>query len=66
MPAYQLERIFPSLKFDQPVECVAMPGKGGWMWVVELRGAIHAFQAHDAELLPAFGRSTQGNDSGRC
>ena len=49
MPAYQLERIFPSLKFDQPVECVAMPGKGGWMWVVELRGAIHAFQAHDAE-----------------
>ena len=49
MPAYQLERIFPSLKFDQPVECVAMPGKGGWMWVVELRGAIHAFQAHNAE-----------------
>ena len=49
MPAYQLERIFPSLKFDQPVECVAMPGKGGWMWVVELRGAIHAIQAHNAE-----------------
>lgn len=45
-PGYALQRRFPELKFDNPVESAAMPGSGSWMWLMELRGRVHAFQGH--------------------
>ncbi|MEK9861637.1 MAG: hypothetical protein VW804_00675, partial [Verrucomicrobiota bacterium] len=39
-PGYALQRRFPELKFENPVEAVAMPGSGSWMWLMELRGRV--------------------------
>jgi hypothetical protein len=39
---YQTKAVHPNLKFQNPVELVAMPGSD-LMWMMELRGAIYAF-----------------------
>src|SRR6267142_4853438 len=40
---YIAERIFPSLKFDQPVELVAVPGANRLI-VLEVAGKIYSFE----------------------
>ncbi|MBT6236765.1 MAG: c-type cytochrome [Verrucomicrobia bacterium] len=46
--AYQIEGVHPKLKFENPVELVAMPGSD-LMWMVELRGAIYAFSKRKSD-----------------
>ncbi|MCS6851887.1 MAG: PQQ-dependent sugar dehydrogenase [Gemmataceae bacterium] len=60
---YRLERVFPNLKFDEPLELSAIPGANRWV-VAERRGKIYTFVNDPAkavkQLLIDVGKTVYG------